>query len=66
MNENEQLEQLKKNILLLNMSLHKTESGPEDPYINRGIHYAITRILRGTGLTLDGLFEERRDKKWFE
>lgn len=66
MNEKEQLEQLKKNILLLDMSMHKAEMGPEDPYVNKGVHYAIKRILKDTDLSIDSLFEERRTKKWFE
>lgn len=66
MEENEQLEILKKNILVLDRSMD------DAPYMGfsgdniRGVRFAVKKILEGTGITIESLILEEKEKHWFE
>ncbi len=62
----ELLEQLKKNIISVSMSMDNA------PYMGfsgdkiKGVDFAINKILEGTGITISDLIKESNEKKWFE
>ena len=56
---NEQLEKIKKNMLILDMSLDDAPYfGATKDFVN-GARFAMNKILEGTGLTLEELARER-------
>lgn len=66
MTEQEQLERLKKNILAVDWSMD------DAPYMGfsgdkiKGVRFAVSKILEGTGITTETLLQERSEKRWFE
>jgi len=56
---NEKLEKIKKNMLILDMSLDDAPYfGATKDFVN-GARFAMNKILEGTGLTLEELAKER-------
>ncbi|MEX3625808.1 hypothetical protein [Viridibacillus arvi] len=66
MNEEEQLEKLKKNIMGLEMAMI------DAPYFGlngdniKGVRFAINKILKGTDINTESLIKEKNEKKWFQ
>ncbi|KAA6450967.1 hypothetical protein [Bacillus swezeyi] len=66
MTEQEQFERLKRNILVLDMSLSDAPfHGVNHDQID-GIKFAIKKTLKDTGITIESLIEERDKKDWFK
>lgn len=64
-NNEEQLEQLKKNIVSLSYSIVDAPYfGVNKDQIN-GIEFAINKILENTGILIGDLINEMYQKKWF-
>ncbi|MGF9729703.1 hypothetical protein [Bacillus licheniformis] len=64
--DKEQFEQMKRNILSLDMSLSDAPfHGVTHDQIS-GIKFAIEKVLKDTGITFESLIEERDKKDWFK
>lgn len=66
MTQDEQFEQIRKNILALDWSLDDAPYMGVSTETIKGIRFAIRKILEETDITIESLLQERREKKWFE
>ena len=65
MTEKEQFELLKKNILGLSWSMEDAAFHGLNRDTIKGVEFAVDKILKGTGITIKSLLEERKEKNWF-
>lgn len=66
MEEREQLEQLKMNILSLLLSLIDTPYHGVSKESEKAINFSITKVVEGTGITTETLIRESHEKGWFK
>jgi hypothetical protein len=66
MEETEQFEQMKKNILGLSMSMDDAPYHGFSRETINGVNFAIDKVLKNTGITIQDLLNEREKKRWFE
>ncbi|PFL23226.1 hypothetical protein COJ07_06515 [Bacillus cereus] len=66
MNEKVQLEQLKKNILSLSLSLMDAPYRGVSKEAENAINFAITKVVEGTSITTETLIRESHEKGWFK
>ncbi len=65
MEEKEQLEQLKKNIIGLSWSLNDAPYRGISKEAENAIAFAINKILENTGITIESLLKEQSENRWF-
>lgn len=65
MDEREQFERLKRNILLVSWSNMDAPYHGISRETIKGIDFAVDKALEGTGITFESLLEESRQKQWF-
>ncbi|MFD5264023.1 hypothetical protein ACFWJC_25180 [Bacillus wiedmannii] len=66
MKETEKLEQLKKNILSLSLSLNDAPFHGVSKESEKAINFAITKVVEGTSITTEALVRESHEKGWFK
>ncbi|EJS62019.1 hypothetical protein ICU_05187 [Bacillus cereus BAG2X1-1] len=65
MEEKEQLEQLKKNILNLSIAMMDAPYHGVNKVAEEAVHFAIGKVLLNTELTTESLLKESKEKRWF-
>lgn len=65
-NHQTEIENIKKNILSLSWSMDDAPYFEFNKENIKGVNFAIDKILKDTGITIESLLEERKGKKWFE
>lgn len=65
MQNEELIEQLKKNILSVSWSMQDAPYHGFSSDKIKGVNFAVEKILEGTEITIQSLLQECEEKKWF-